>query len=62
MITLTKLDGNQITVNADEIETVECNHDTTLGLKSGKKIIVRELPSVITEKVIEYRQRCNAHS
>ena len=58
MITLTKIDSLKITINADEIETVESHHDSTVTLKSGKKIIVKESAEEITQKVIEYRQKC----
>jgi flagellar protein FlbD len=58
MITLTKIDSLKITINADEIETVESHHDSTVTLKSGKKIIVKEPAEEITRKVIEYRQNC----
>lgn len=58
MITLTKIDGNSITINADEIELVETFHDTTITLKSGKKIIVKEATSDIIDKVVSYRQLC----
>lgn len=59
MVSLTRLDGQAIIVNADEIETIESPHNTTLGLISGKKIIVRETPEQIVERVIDYRRRCN---
>lgn len=58
MITLTKLDGNQIVVNADEIETIDSSFDSTISLKSGKKIIVKESAQTIIGKVIEYRHNC----
>ncbi len=58
MITLTKLDGNNIVINADEIETIESSFDSTISLKSGKKIIVKEAASDIIEKVIQYRMLC----
>ena len=58
MITLTKIDSRPITVNADEIESVETLHDTTVSLKSGKKIIVSESSEDIVEMVINYRRKC----
>jgi flagellar protein FlbD len=58
MITLTRVDGSLITINADEIETVESFHDSTLTLKSGKKIIVKESSEDITVKVIEFKRKC----
>ncbi len=59
MIKLSKIDGRSIVVNADEIETVEAFHDTTLSLKSGKKIIVNDSPDEIIEMVVNYRKRIN---
>lgn len=58
MVTLTKIDGNTIVINADEIETIETNYDTTLTLRSGKKIVVNESHQDIIDKVIEYRKMC----
>ena len=58
MITLSKVDGRPLVINADEIETIESQHDTTVSLKSGKKIIVRESASEIIEKVISYKKEC----
>jgi len=58
MIKLTKVDGREIVVNAEEIETVESSHDTTITLRSGRKIIVKEAPEVISELVIVYKRTC----
>jgi len=58
MITLTKIDNSLVTVNADEIEIVETFHDTTVSLKSGKKLIVQESADDIIAKVVFYRQLC----
>ncbi len=60
MITLTRIDSTPITVNADEIETVESYHDTTITLRSGRRIIVQEAASVIIEMVVAYRQKCHS--
>lgn len=60
MIVLTKIDGRTITVNAEEIETIETSHDSTISMKSGKKIIVREGYEKIVELVIDYRRKCFA--
>ena len=60
MITVQKIDGSYITVNADEIETTETLHDTTIALKSGKRIIVKNSSREIIAAVIEYKRACNA--
>ncbi len=60
MIELTKISGDKITINADEIETVESSHDTTITLKSGKKLLVKESSIVIKEMTISYKNLCYA--
>jgi len=60
MIELTKISGDKITVNADEIETIESSHDTTITLKSGKKLLVKESSISITELTIAYKNKCYA--
>ena len=59
MIILTKIDGNTIVVNADEIETVETMHESVISLKTGKKIIVTESSDEIILRVIDYHKKCN---
>jgi flagellar protein FlbD len=59
MIELTKIDGEKILVSADEIETAESAFDTTVTLKSGRKIIVKENKTLIAELVILYKRECN---
>lgn len=57
MITLTRINGEPLTVNAEEIETVETFHDSTLTLRSGRKVVVRENTDEIIRKVIEYKRQ-----
>lgn len=59
MVELTKIDGTLIVVNSEEIETIESAFDTTITLRSGRKIIVRENKSLIIELVIAYKRECN---
>ncbi len=56
MILLTKIDGNKIMVNAEEIETIETSHDTIVTLKSNRKIVVRETDEQIRQLTIEYKK------
>ena len=58
MIELTKISGDKIIVNADEIEMAESSHDTTITLKSGKKLLVTESQNEIRNKTIAYKQKC----
>lgn len=58
MIELTKIDGSPITINAEEIESLESHHDTTITLRSGRRMLVKENAALITELVIKYKQKC----
>lgn len=56
MIYVTRLDGSQLVVNADLIETVEHTADTVITLIDGKKLVVRTPVEDVVERVIGYRQ------
>ncbi|MBO9609169.1 MAG: flagellar FlbD family protein [Paenibacillaceae bacterium] len=49
MITVTRLNGSRITLNALLIETIEETPDTVISLTTGKKIMVLEkVPDVVS--------------
>ena len=54
MITVTRLNGKPLVVNAELIRSVEENPDTTITLINGDHIIVREPMADVVEKAIEY--------
>lgn len=56
MITLSLLNGQEIVVNAELIETLEPAHDTIVTLTTGRKFTVRETTAEITKRVIAYRR------
>ncbi|MGL4344522.1 MAG: flagellar FlbD family protein [Cellulosilyticaceae bacterium] len=56
MINVTKLNGIEITVNAELIEMIEQTPDTIMTLTTGKKLIVSETKEEIINKVITYKQ------
>ena len=56
MITLTRLDGSDLILNADLIEFVEAKPDTYITLVTGKKILVRETCPQVVARVIEFRR------
>ncbi len=58
MIKVTRLNGQEIVVNADLIEYLEASPDTIIALTNGKKIMVKESVDEVIEKVIEYRRKC----
>lgn len=56
MIEVMRLDGKKYWVNPHMIESMETNPDLTLTMLSGKKIIVKNSPAEIINKIIEYRK------
>lgn len=56
MIDLTKLNGDQVTLNSDLIETVEERPDTVISLTTGRKIIVKESRQEVKNLVKSYRK------
>ena len=54
MISVTRLNGKPIVVNADLIRSVEENPDTTITLVNGDHIIVQEPMAQIVDKAVEY--------
>ncbi len=54
MITVTRLNGKPMVVNADLIRTVEENPDTTITLINGDHLIVKEGMKEVVGKTIEY--------
>lgn len=55
MISVTRLNGSEIVVNADLIETVEATPDTVVTLVDGKKYVVRESTDEIVERIHMFR-------
>ena len=54
MISVTRLNGKPIVVNADLIRSIEENPDTTITLLNGDHIIVQEPMAEIVDKAVEY--------
>jgi len=59
MIKVRKINGEELVINAELIETVEARPDTTISLATGNKIIVKDTVSEVVEKVLEYRRLVN---
>jgi flagellar protein FlbD len=59
MIDVTKLNGKEITVNCELIETVEETPDTVITLTTGKKIIVKESRQTVKNLVKSYKRECS---
>jgi flagellar protein FlbD len=56
MITVKKINQQDIMVNSDLIETIEFSPHAVMSLTSGVKIVVDETPESIMQKVIEYKK------
>jgi flagellar protein FlbD len=54
VITVTRLNGKPIIVNADQIRSIEENPDSTIALMNGDRIIVQENMTEIVSRVVEY--------
>ncbi|MBN1164104.1 MAG: flagellar FlbD family protein [Candidatus Krumholzibacteriota bacterium] len=57
MILLTRLDGREIIVNADLIESIEESPDTILKFTTGRKMMVREKLKEVLARVMDYRKQ-----
>lgn len=56
MIAVTRLDGTPLVVNTDQIAWVEFIPDTVIALMNGEKLLVRESPQMIVDRVKEFRR------
>lgn len=54
MIKLTRLNGNEIWINAAHIKFLESTPDTLIWLTDGDRINVREAPDQVVSAVLEY--------
>jgi len=57
MIVVMKPNGEEFMLNSDHIETVEAHPHTVIKLTNGEKLLVRESPEEILEKIVEFRRR-----
>lgn len=56
MIKLTQFAGQEFLLNAELIRSVEARPDTYITLVNGERVIVREPPDVVLERVLEYQR------
>lgn len=56
MIKVTRINDSDLVINADLIEFVEAIPDTIISLTTGKKIMVRNTPDEIIEKVAAFKR------
>ena len=57
MIQVTQLNGKKYWINPHMIETMESLPALTLTLLSGRKLIIKDSPEEVIQKIIEYRNK-----
>ncbi|HEY3266001.1 MAG TPA: flagellar FlbD family protein [Armatimonadota bacterium] len=56
MISVTRLNGEEITINADLIEFIEARPDTVITLTTGHRVMAKESVSQIIKRVVAYER------
>ena len=57
MIDVTRLGGGSLIVNVDLILSIEQTPDTMIAFTNGEKMLVRETPAVLVERLVAFRRR-----
>lgn len=57
MIWITRIDGERMLLNDDQILFVEPSHDTLLVLANGERLRVLETPEELVDRIVAWRQR-----
>ena len=57
MIEVERLNGSKYFLNLHMIESMESLPDLTITMLSGKKVIVKNSPEDIINKIVDYRKR-----
>jgi len=59
MIPVIRLDGSQILLNDDLIESIQQTPDTVVSLVTGRTMVLRDSPDDILARVIAFKQAVN---
>ncbi len=60
MIRVTRLNGREFVINAEQILTVEETPDTVVTFTNHDKMVVKEKPDEVIRKAIEYQRGVRA--
>ena len=60
MIKLQKLNGADVIVNADLIESIDASPDTVINLATGNRFLVKNSVEDVLAKVIEYKRKIHS--
>ncbi|MCL1924788.1 MAG: flagellar FlbD family protein [Defluviitaleaceae bacterium] len=55
MITITRINNSELTINCDLIETIEATPDTTITMTTGRKIIAKDSIADIIDKIVDFK-------
>jgi len=59
MISLTRLNNQQLVVNSDLIKFIENTPDTVITLITGEKVVVLETLQQVLDEIVDFRRRLN---
>lgn len=59
MIKVHRLNGQEIVINVDQIESVESVPDTVINTETGNRFVVKESMDEVQKLVVEFRRSCN---
>ncbi len=57
MVMITKLNGKNIVINCELIETIESLPDTTITMTNGRKFIATQTVDEVIEEIIKYKNK-----
>jgi flagellar protein FlbD len=60
MIEITRLDGTHLLINSDLIELIEATPDTIITLTNQKKMVVRDTPDELLDRILAYKRHIGA--
>lgn len=62
MIVVTRLNGSSFALNADLVERIHANPDTTLLMVDGTNYVVTESVDEVIDRIVEFRARVLARA
>ena len=58
MVKVSRLNGESIFINPDQIRVIESMSETVITFMDGHKLIVKESPSDLKQAIIKYKKEC----
>lgn len=56
MISVKRLNNQELWLNPHLIETIEATPDTVISLSTGKQLVIKESVAEVVAKIIKYRK------